>query len=72
LILSIEKQHAHYEWRIAFKEYVHTLTDYEKSIVRKCITFIEANPKDEQFQKPCEVIPFPAVKNHQSKSTMEA
>lgn len=66
------KLQAHSDWLSAFRMYANTLSNDEQTLVRKCIAFTIAKPENREYlHGPCPVIPFP-VRNHQSKSSLEA
>ncbi|MBL8499645.1 MAG: hypothetical protein LZF63_06780 [Nitrosomonas sp.] len=57
------KQQAYKDWQKTLREYVHTLSNDEVTLVRKCMTFICAEPdKRDYLHGKCPVIPFSAIR----------
>ncbi len=60
------------DWKTALRSYVNTLSNDEQTLVKKCMSFICAEPdKREYLHGKCPVFLFP-VKTRQSKSAAEA
>jgi hypothetical protein len=68
---EIRRRQAYKDWQTALRAYIHTLSNDEEDIVRKCMTFIIAEPdKREHLHGPCPVVSFP-IQNKRSKQGVQ-